>query len=391
MNETLTQPEQASSHGAWLIITISALLCLGALMVFSAGASLDQQIELDHFWDYATMRRVAFVPIVWIVLALVAKINCARWVVNLDHFWISPLVILAGFSIILLVLVLIPGIGTEVNQSRRWLKFGPGQYGLTFQPSELAKWTIVMFLAAYAALMGPKIRSFHQGFLPACLVLVLTVGLIGKEDFGTAALIGAVGVLVLLVGGVRWWHLLTLMPLAALAFYLLVYCDAHRWARVLAHLYGGDAGSDMPTAYHAQQSIMAIGAGGMWGAGLGRGTVKLGWLPEDTTDFVFAVIGEELGFAGVVLVIGLFIALMVCAMTIVHHARDPLARLLAVAIALMIGAQAGMNLCVVTGLVPTKGIALPFVSAGGSGLIMTAMAAGVLVNIARQNHSSIEH
>jgi len=369
-----------SVQGTWMIIIVSALLCLGALMVFSAGSGLDQKIEIKRFWEYSTMRRIAFVPIVWVILALVSQLNYRRWVISEKRFWVSPLVIVTAISILLLIAVLIPGVGTAVNESRRWLRFGP----ITFQPSELAKWTTVMFLAAFCCKMGEDMRNFKTGFLPALGFLGLVVALIGKEDFGTAALVGAVGTMVLYAGGVRWWHLLLLIPLAGIAFYLLVYCDAHRWGRVLAFLYGAHAGDEMPSAYHAQQSIMAIGSGGFWGTGLGQGTIKQGWLPEDTTDFIFAIICEELGFFGAALVIGLFISLMLCCMKIVHQAADPLARLLAIAISTMIGTQAVMNLTVVTGLAPTKGIALPFVSAGGSGLIMTALATGVLVSIARQ-------
>ncbi len=363
------------------MMIITALLCLGALMVYSAGASLDQNIKFSRFWDYATMRRVVLVPVVWVLLLVVSQINMRRLLVFEKHFWLSPCVFLFAISLGLIILVLIPGVGTQVNESRRWLMLGP----VSFQPSELAKWTTVIFLAAYCCHMKEHMRSFTKGFLPACAILGVVLALVGKEDFGTATLIGAVGMMVLLAGGIRWWHLLILIPVIALAFYILVYCDAHRWGRVLAFLYGQDPGVDMPSAYHAKQSIMAIGSGGFWGTGLGKGTVKLGWLPEDTTDFVFAVICEELGFVGALIIVGLFVLMMISCMSLIHSASDRLTRLLTIAISTMIGAQAAMNLWVVTGLAPTKGIALPFVSAGGSGLVMTTIAAGILINIARQN------
>jgi len=378
-SEKLNTPFKESSQDVYLLVIISALLCLGALMVFSAGANIDQQLDLKRFWQHTTLRRVAFVPVVWLILAVVSRFDY-HYLVSRKHFWLSPLVILVVVSLFLLVIVLISGLGTAVHSSRRWLVLGSGAYGLRFQPSELAKWVTVMFLAAYAAARGDAIRRFCRGFAPACTILILVVGLIGVEDFGTAVLVGAMGVMVLLIGGVRWWHLLILVPLTALAFYLLVYCVDYRWQRVLAY-WNGQAGSD--TAYQANQSIMAVGSGGIWGTGLGMGTIKLGWLPEDTTDFVFAVIGEELGFVGCALVIALFIALLICAIRVIQCAPDKLGKLLAAAIAGTIGAQALMNLLVVTGMVPTKGIALPFVSAGGSGLVVTALAAAVLVNIAR--------
>ena len=372
-----THGDRTNTRAGVLMLIISSLLCLGALMVFSAGASLDQQLDVRHFWRFATLRQVAFVPIVWLILALAGRVNY-HWLLNQRHFWLSPIALASGLSIVALILVLIPGIGTQVNGAWRWFKIGP----LTFQPSELAKWSIVLFLAAYSCYRGNKMTSFTRGFLPGCVVLLVIVGLIGKEDFGTAALVAVAGVLVLLMGGARWWHPLLLIPVAALAFYLLVYCNEYRWDRVLAWWYS-DSAAEQATAYQAKQSVMAIGAGGLWGCGLGRGTIKMGWIPEDTTDFVFAVIAEELGFVGCALVIGLFVGLIICGMVIARRAPDRLGRLAAVAVTGTIGAQAAMNLVVVTNMTPTKGIALPFVSAGGSGLVMTALAAAVLVNIAR--------
>ena len=371
------------------MVIVIALLCLGALMVFSAGANVDGTLDVgqadgQRHWQQllsrTTIKRLLFVPVAWGVLALVGRLNYRRWVVNIERFWRSPIVWLLGLGLLLCVLVLIPGVGAEKNYSRRWLELNVAGASVGFQPSELAKWSVVMFAGAYCCYQGERLREFWRGFVPIAVVLGVVVGLIGVEDFGTAALVGAVTVMVLAVGGVRWRHLSLLIPAAAAAFYVLVYCNEHRWGRVLAHLDSG-GGSDM--AYQGQQSIMAIGAGGLWGRGLGMGTVKLGWLPEDTTDFVFAVIGEELGFVGCALVIALFAGFLLCSLLIVLGTPDKLGRMLGIAVAGTVGAQAVMNLAVVVGLAPTKGIALPFVSAGGSGLVMAAAATGVLINISR--------
>ena len=388
MDQGRLREEQAGGAlGAVLLVLVSALLCFGALMVFSAGASVDQQLDIRQFWKFSTLRRVAFVPLAWMVLLVVSRCPYRKWLVFEKYFWLSPIVALTVLSVVLLVLVIIPGIGTAINNSYRWFKIAAGGVEITFQPSELGKWSLVMFLAAYAARQGSdKMRKFVKGFLPGCVVLLLVAGLIGKEDFGTAALVGAVGMMVLLVGGVRFRHLLILMPLAGLAFYFFVYRVDYRWDRVVAWWQGVENNAQVtsPEAYQARQSITAIGSGGLWGKGLGNGTMKFGWVPEDTTDFVFAVIGEELGFVGCAMVVGLFVGFLLCGMKIIQQSPTRLAALLGVAIAGTIGAQAAMNLAVVSGLAPTKGIALPFISAGGSGLILTAMAAGVLVNIARQ-------
>lgn len=369
-----------SALASWLMIIISALLCLGALMVFSAGATVTQQLNISEFWRFTTLKRLFFVPIVWLILALVSRLNYRKWIINQDRPLRSPILYLMAISLVMLVLVLI--IGTEINGARRWIKFGPPQYNITFQPSELAKWVSVMFLAAYIVWTGDKITQFRRGFLPGCLLLMLVVGLIGKEDFGTAAIVAAVGTMVLLVGGVRWWHMSTLIPAAAAAFYLLVVRVPYRWARLVAHWQPNDPESN----YHAQQSITAIGSGGLWGQGLGGGTMKFGYVPEDTSDFIFAPIGEELGFVGCALVIILYTSLLFCSILVINRAAHKLGVLLVTGIAGMIGAQALMNLMVVSGLAPTKGIALPFISVGGSGLVMTALAAAVLINVARQSN-----
>ena len=388
--------ENASKHkggGGWidpaggLRVIVIGLLCLGGLMVYSAGAAVDQQIRLDRFWEFATIRRLLFVPVCLLILFIAGHWDLPRMMVWRKPFWLSPIHSLMLLSLALLVLVMIPSIGTSVNESRRWLRVTLGAYQLTFQPSELAKWVTVMFLAAYASWQGAGMRSFLRGFLPTCFLLLLVVGLIGIEDFGTGALIGIVGLSMLLAAGWRWWHVLCLIPAVGAAFYFLVYGDAYRWHRIMAFFYPEQASE---TAYHAQQSIMAIGVGGLWGTGLGQGTVKLGWLPEDTTDFVFAVIGEELGLFGVGIVVVLYASFIVLSMMVVWRTQEPFRRLLALGVSLMIATQAAMNLFVVTAMAPTKGIALPLVSAGGSGLVLTTLAAGVLIHIAEKARSTTE-
>ncbi|MCF7956928.1 MAG: putative lipid II flippase FtsW [Phycisphaerae bacterium] len=382
-------PHQPNDEGNWVAIIIGALLVLGALMVFSAGAGLDQKIDLRQFWKYATMRRLAFVPITLMVMAIVGRLNYRKILVWKRCFWLSPVVLVMVVSIVLLVLVL--KFGIVRNHSRRWLVVGP----LQFQPSELGKWVTMMFLAAWCAYRGQKMRNFFTGFLPASILLGAVVGLIGKEDFATAALVGAMGVVVLIMGGVRWWHLLIFMLIGGVACYFLVIMEPYRVERVEAFvdsILNKEGGQEFAEKnYQKDQSIMAVGAGGIWGVGLGMGRIKLGHLPEDTTDFIFAIIAEELGFVGCAMVILLYIMLMYFGMRVVVKSDDPLGRLLAVAISGMIGCQALMNLLVVTGLAPTKGIALPFISAGGTGLVVTGVAAGVLVNVAKGRNEVIAH
>lgn len=371
------------SESTWIIAAITALLCLGAIMVYSAGATVDRQIDYSEFWQYTTVRRIIFVPIVLVTLAISCRMNYRYWLIFRRRFWLSPVVLYLILSIAFLIMTLVPGLGgVQANYSSRWLNLG----GVKFQPSELAKWMTVFFLSGWIVRQGDNIGTFWKGFLPGFAILGLMSVLIGIEDFGTAALLGTVGTVLLLAGGVKWRFLLILIPIAAVFFYFGVYKVEYRWERVLAHFSPDAIASLDATKYQGNQSVMAISVGGMFGRGLGRGLVKLGWLPEDTTDFIFAIIAEELGFAGCLVVVFLYLVIIWQGVRIMARCQDQVSRLLSLSVTTMISCQALINLMVVSGLAPTKGIALPFVSAGGSGLLVTAMATGVLLNIAR-NHT----
>ncbi|MBN2063668.1 MAG: cell division protein FtsW [Sedimentisphaerales bacterium] len=376
-----------SNEATWIMVAIAALLSLGALLVYSAGATVDRQFDYSKMWEYTTVRRIIFVPIALVLLAIAGRMNYRKFLIFPDRFWLSPVVFMLIISIIFLAMTLIPGLGgVEKNASSRWLNL----FGIKFQPSELTKWTTVFFLSGWIVNQREKIRTFWQGFFPGFTILGLTSGLIGKEDFGTAALLATVGTVVLLAGGVKKRFLLLLIPVIAIGFYFGVYKEEYRWKRVMAHFSTEQVEHLDDTKYQGNQSVMAIGVGGMMGTGLGQGTVKLGWLPEDTTDFIFAIIAEELGFAGCCMVIALYLTLIWQGLRVVAISPDPIGKLLSLSATAMIGCQALINLMVVSGLAPTKGIALPFISAGGSGLVVTAMASGVLINIARQGPYALD-
>ncbi len=369
------------------MVAIAALLSLGALLVYSAGATVDRQFDYSKMWEYTTVRRIIFVPIALLLLAVVGRMNYRKFLILPDHFWLSPVVFMLIISIVFLAMTLIPGLGgVEKNSSSRWLNL----FGIKFQPSELTKWSTVFFLSGWIVNQRENIRTFWKGFFPGFTILGLTSGLIGKEDFGTAALLATVGTVVLLAGGAKKRFLLLLIPIIAIGFYFGVYKEEYRWKRVMAHFSTQQVEHLDDTKYQGNQSVMAIGVGGMMGTGLGQGTVKLGWLPEDTTDFIFAIIAEELGFAGCCMVIALYLTLIWQGMRVVAICPDPIGKLLSLSATAMIGCQALINLMVVSGLAPTKGIALPFISAGGSGLVVTAMASGVLINIARQGPYALD-
>jgi cell division protein FtsW len=203
------------------------------------------------------------------------------------------------------------------------------------------------------------------------------------EDFGTAAFITLLGFLMLIIAGAKFRHILTPLPFAAIGFLAALVRFPGRLQRIAAFINPEEWASSV--AYQANQSLIALGSGGLWGKGLGRGICKYGHLPEDTTDFIFAIIGEEFGFVGTAAVIGLFVVFVWLGILVVVRCEDRFGRFLAGGIVLTIGIQAAINIGVVTVVLPTKGIPLPFVSAGGTGMLLSAAAVGVLLNIAKQS------
>ncbi|MCK4851221.1 MAG: FtsW/RodA/SpoVE family cell cycle protein [Phycisphaerae bacterium] len=371
----------------WLAVVVISLLLLGVVMVYSASAGPEVEPNWAQFWKYASLRQVVFVPV-----AVLAMLLGSRWPVRwwrIGRYWVSLSTVLLALALAALVLVLVPSIGVEVNKARRWLRLGAGGYGLGFQPSELAKIALVIFLAAYYSRAGVRARSFWRGFLPGAAVVGLVACLIAVEDFGTGALVAVVGVLMMAAGGVSWLWLSSLLGPAAAGFYFLVYRVPKRWERFTAFL--DPEGSLSGAGYQALQSKIAIGSGGWRGLGLGRGVQKYGYLPEDTTDFIFAIIAEELGLIGCGLVIAAFIILLVLAGKIVARASSRLGGLMAFGLAMTIGLQAGIHIGVDIGVLPTKGISLPFVSAGGTGLVLMALAAGLIMSAGRSKWDEISN
>jgi len=312
---------------------------------------------------------------------------------SLSGGWLkSPISYLLVISIVLLIVVLsqrfypfLPRLVPKINQHYRWLKIPLGPISVSFQPSELAKWVIIFFLAAVCDKFGAEIRLYWKRFIPICSVVGLVVILIIVEDFGTAALISLLAFLILIIGGVSLWHILPPLPFAAMAFYIAIKQSPSRMQRIIAFL-NPDKWADSIN-YQPSQSLIALGSGGLWGKGLGKGICKYGHLPEDTTDFIFAIIGEELGFVGNAAVIGLFIVFVWLGILVVVRCKDRFGQLLAGGIVLTIAIQAALNIGVVTVVLPTKGLPLPFVSAGGTSMLLSSAAVGVLLNIAKQSTS----
>ena len=354
-------------------------MTIGVVMIASASASLDKSAFRLQFWRSSFGRQAVFVVIGFLTIVAVARLGRVVLAWN-ERTWRRLAMTLFALTIASLVAVLIPGISREVHGARRWIQFSQDEYGLRFQPSELAKLTTVIVLAVLFSRPAGKVRSFWRGMLPGVFVVGLTAGLVGLEDFGTAVLLAAVGGAVLLVGGCRIYQLVLMSIPAVAALWYLLASQPYRLARLASfqNIWSDAQGA----GYHPVQSLVTIASGGWLGRGLGAGIQKYGYLPESRTDFIFSVICEEAGALGGILVILMFITLVWLGGRATLHATDPFRRLLAFGATLTLGLQAAMNIAVVTVCVPTKGMALPLVSAGGSGIVFLGTAIGLLAAVA---------
>ena len=379
MATTLVEMDDKEGLGWRIGAVVITLMAIGTVFVFSAGVEVAKGVNLSRFYESANLRKALFFPLAVAVMLVVSRIDYRR--LGFDKgLWRSPMTYLFGISVILLALVLVPHIGSQINQARRWLRIPLGFTTISFQPSELAKWTVIFSLSAFCVKYGDRLKSFKQGFLPVCMALGLVVGLIIIEDFGSAALIALLAFFILLIGGANWRYLVAPLPVAAIGFAAAILASPTRRMRILAFLHPDQwTGS---SNYQASQSLIAIGSGGFFGKGLGMGVCKYGHLPEDTTDFIFSIIGEEMGLVGTLTVIALFILFIVLGVMVINRCKEPFGKLLATSIVLAVGVQAALNIGVVTVVLPTKGLPLPFVSAGGTSMLLSAAAIGVLLNIA---------
>ncbi len=311
----------------------------------------------------------------------VQRLGSARGLWN--PVWAIILVIFAG-----IVLVHVPGIGREVNGASRWITIGP----VTFQPSEIAKWGMPLVLAWWCCSRGEKLRTFWGGFVPPIAFAALVAMGIAIEDLGTATLVMLIALIVVVAAGCRWWHAALLAPVAIVGFVGLIIVSPYRVNRIIAYLdpYADSQG----IGYHIIQSMGAISGGGVAGRGLGNSVQKFGYLPEGTTDFIYAIICEETGIIGAFLVITLYALLLWCGWLVIGALREtrasvqtprlaPYSQLVGLGILATIGFQALINILVVTGLAPTKGIALPLLSRGGTGWMLTCLSLGLIMSMDR--------
>ena len=367
-------PKPVGMDHILLCVTITLAL-VGLVMVFSASAVVAGNRFHDS-WYYLKRQ------LVWLAFGLVLLHVASR----VDYIWWKRLALpLLGLIIVLLVVVLIPSIGVAGHGARRWIPLGP----ISIQPAEMAKLIGVIYLAAYLAKKEDRLQHFSTGLLPALLVIGVLSGLILLEpDLGTVVVLGLVTGGLLFVGGSRLSHLSTLALSAVPIGLALVLTSGYRRQRLMAFLEPWRDASD--TGFQITQSFLAFGSGGLFGVGLGEGKQKLFFLPEAHTDFVLALVGEELGFVGTVIIVLFFALFVLRGFQISTRARIPFGRYLGIGITTLIGIQALINACVVTGLLPTKGLTLPFVSYGGSSLVICLTGVGILLNISRDRQAGRE-
>lgn len=361
-----------------LLCTVAALLTIGLVMVATATAQPDRSLFDEAFWTGVFGRQllfVAFGAILTVVLALFAgpllRAPALRFRLALGVY---------GLTVGALVLTLTPGFADPHRGSHRWLSLAMLGLDTGLQPSEFAKPALVLALSALLSRFDP--RSLKRGLVPATAVIGICVALVGPEDFGTAALLAAVGGILLLAAGCRWRYLAGLAVISTAGMAWLVFSEEYRLQRITAfwNVWTDTQGA----AYQPYQSLVTIASGGWFGKGLGAGIQKYGYLPEGHTDFIFAVICEETGVLGALLILGCFAVLAWLGLSVARRAVDPFHRMVALGLTASLVLQAFMNMAVVTVLAPTTGISLPFISAGGSGLISACISAGLLGALARE-------
>ncbi len=354
-----------------LLMTVTILLAIGIVMVFSAS-SVSAYFKMGD--PYYFLKR----QLIWGILGYFTMI----FFMNFDYWKLKKYSnVLLLITICALGLVLIPGIGIEINDARRWLGFR----SLTVQPSELAKLSVILFMAAHLSKISKeKIHNFSQGLLPYLLCIGIIFALIVIEpNLSTAGIILMVGLIILYTAGAKLSHIMLLvLSGVGLGGGLIASGIFGHWKqRILGFL---NPWSDVSgSTYQIIHSLYALGSGGLFGVGLGKSREKLLYIPEPQSDFIFSILGEELGFIGTTMIVVLFIILIIRGLRIAARSKDMFALLLASGITSIIGMQALMNIAVVTSSMPVTGVPLPFISAGGSSMVFTMAEVGILLNISK--------
>jgi len=360
----------------YLAITTFLLVVFGLIMI--ASASVVQSFEATGSNNYYLFRQGGFALAGIVVWWILQKVDY--------HIWKRIATVALGIGVVLLIAVLVPGIGVEAGGAKRWI----GIAGQTLQASEIMKFALVVYLAYWFERKGKKITDFYSTFLPFVLIIGLVFLLVMQEpDMGTAVLICVIAGVMYLAAGATWGQVSTLLLAGFGTFLLFIQKADYRLKRLLTFLNPG--ADPLGAGYHVNQALLALGSGGLFGLGYGHSRQKYNFLPEAASDSIFAIIGEELGLIGVVFLVVLPFAIIVWrGLAIARKAPDMFGRMLALGITVWIGAQALLNIGAIVGLMPLTGLPLPFISLGGSSLVIMLAAAGVLLNISKQTTLSAD-
>ena len=369
----MTTAGKTTENESYLLFIVTiALVAVGIIMVFSASAVRAQEV-------YGDQNLFLKKQIIYALIGLAAMLIAMR----MDyHAWYTGrwLLLLVAFG--LLLLVLLPGASRLVGGARRWIDLG----FFTIQPSEIAKFAVLVDLASLLKRKHAKVDSLKWVFLPAVVVVGATALLVlAEHDLGSPAVIVATFLVLLFIAGARTTHIVPFASFCLVSFGALIAVDAERRGRILAFLDPWAHAKD--DGFQLVQSFIGFGVGGVLGQGLGEGRQKLFYLPAAHTDFVFSVIGEELGLVGTFGIVVLYVLFLCLGLRVALRAKDSFGSFLAAGITFMISFQALLNIAVVTGLAPTKGLTLPFISYGGNSLVISMLSAGVLINIATKQRT----
>lgn len=354
----------------WLMIAVCCLILTGFCMVYSSTAimtPMKQGVNSENLIQLHDLKKQGISLSIGIVLMLIAIKIDIRTLKN------NAIFILFGVFI-LLMLVLIPHIGSSTKGAQRWIRYG----FISIQPSEFSKLAMVIFLARY--LSSAYFRTDRVGsFMLPIIVMLMTQGLLMMQpDFGTSAIVGMLTIILLYASGARLRYILSLLVVVIPVVIKLI-MEPYRFGRIVAYL--NPWADPSKSGFQLIQSLYAIGIGGFDGVGIGKSTQKLFYLPESRTDFIFSIIAEETGLIGCLMVLGFFIFFFIRGLMIIKRSSDKFSFFLAIGITYMIVVQAIINISVVSGLLPTKGLALPFISYGGTSLIVNMIGVGILLNI----------
>jgi len=351
-----------------LLVTV-VMVFWGIIMIFSSSAIV-ASVKFDNSYIFVGKQ------ILWASMGIILLLFLSRVDYNRLHIASRPLIIL---SFLLLVAVLFVKDPVSSSGIHRWFRLGR----FSFQPSEMAKYAVILFFADFIDRRQSRLSEFKSGMLPVLSILVVFLFLIYIEpDLGTTVSLGIVCMVLLFLGGIKLYYLLALILCTFPPLYIAIFSVSYRRERIMAFLNPWQ--DPQGKGYQLIQALVAMGSGGFWGKGLGASQAKLLYLPESYTDFIFPIIGEELGFLGASLIIALFVVFTWRGMKIAIGAPNMFGTLLAAGITFLIAFQAILNIGVVTGWLPTKGLVLPFLSFGGSSLVFNLMGVGILLSISRQ-------